>query len=293
VARPGAQGETTFGMAGLIGKKLIALDETAEAMSMVQQNMQKWISGEEVQVSRKYKDAVKTTLAPFLMAGNTMMHYKNTYDNWKRRLGIFDFAYPILKPDPTLPKRLEQAVGRIIWNANCAFKFVTRQTNGSFPDWWVDYFEEMYTRHASESMDEIASLLKNDGEFIMADSDRVLDVYIPLSVLCKTFKKNQHRQLELYLQPFMRSKESLPYPGIEGGRTLIQTFIFGLDAVGASHQNFRLLEGDRNALEAKAPYVFRMREAVRSKLTFADASDLECDPPWTWSGVCAHPSSGF
>lgn len=98
--------EPRFGLAPLYDKFLVICAEVKRDFGMNQGDLQSAVSGEEVSVAIKNKDA-KTVLwtTPFLFCGNELAAWKDSAGSMKRRLVIVEFN-EVVRPDPELYDRM-------------------------------------------------------------------------------------------------------------------------------------------------------------------------------------------
>lgn len=94
--------EPKFGLAPLYDKYLIICSEVKKDFGMNQGDLQSAVSGEEVSVAIKHKEAITVLWkVPFLFAGNELAAWKDAAGSMKRRLVVVEFNEPVV-PNPRL-----------------------------------------------------------------------------------------------------------------------------------------------------------------------------------------------
>lgn len=100
--------EETFGLQPLVGKKLIMCYELKESLKLSAALLQQMISGEDVNVPIKNKEALHLQWAAQLVfAGNNAGNWaKGAEGSMDRRLMVVEFLHQVVKMDPGLVKRI-------------------------------------------------------------------------------------------------------------------------------------------------------------------------------------------
>lgn len=111
--------EAKFGLAPLHDKKLIICPEVKDNFGVSQGDLQSMISGEDVSVPIKHRDALTVNWkTPLLFCGNELPGWKDAAGSMKRRLLCFEFAWKVKGGDPLLPVKMAANIHFFIYKIN-------------------------------------------------------------------------------------------------------------------------------------------------------------------------------
>lgn len=114
--------EAKFGLAPLHDKKLIICPEVKDNFGISQGDLQSMISGEDVSVPIKHKDAITVLWkTPMLFCGNELPGWKDAAGSMKRRLLCFEFGWKIKGGDPLLPMKMAANIHNFIVKINVCY----------------------------------------------------------------------------------------------------------------------------------------------------------------------------
>lgn len=114
--------EAKFGLAPVYKKKLVICPEAKRDFGISQGDLQSMVSGEEVSVAIKYKDAETVTwTASLLFCGNEIPNWKDTSGSMTRRLMMFMFNTRIASVDTGLFARMRENIDLFLIRATLSY----------------------------------------------------------------------------------------------------------------------------------------------------------------------------
>lgn len=139
--------ESVFGMQNKWNKEVMLIYDVGESFEkhLDQQMFQKMVSGEQITIANKGKDAFDVKWqVPMIMASNFFLNYKDSSGQISRRIAMFMFKHYITSPDVTLEERIiRDELPQIIWKSlNTYLDIVNEQGNKSFWSFCPQYFRD-------------------------------------------------------------------------------------------------------------------------------------------------------
>lgn len=163
--------EKKFGLAALKDKFLFIGPEIKGNLALEQTEFQSIITGEDVQIAEKHKNAYNVVwYVPGILAGNEVPSYTDNSGSVSRRLLIFKFNRKVEKGDHRLGKKLLKEIPYIIQACNRGFQ-ETINTHGELDIWNIvpQYFKETKEDMAANS-NSLVAFLKSDS--VSLDKDK-------------------------------------------------------------------------------------------------------------------------
>lgn len=244
--------EKKFGLGPLENKKIFIGPEIKGNLAMEQSEFQSMISGEDLQIARKYKDAESIVWnVPGMLAGNEIPGYNDNSGSIVRRLLIFKFNKKVVDGDPKLGDKLSHEIPDIIQACNKAYQEATR--NFGDKDIWTavpKYFLETKSALA-ESTNALVNFLSSDKIIYQADF-KDEEIYIREKEFLKAFMEycNEHNlkkpkwNEDYYQGPLndryitVIKKDKRKYPRNDNGRVYSGRFLTGIDVKIENDQLF-------------------------------------------------------
>ena len=175
--------EPRFGLAPLYDKFLVICAEVKRDFGMNQGDLQSAVSGEEVSVAIKNKEAITVEWkTPFLFCGNELAAWKDAAGSMKRRLVVIEFN-ELIRPDPRLFSFIQQEFPVFLRKINLCYL----QKAGMHADsdlWKEGVMPEQIHGFAKKMRDEVdlfAGFLSSSCFKI--DISNAVDTYIPMQHL--------------------------------------------------------------------------------------------------------------
>ena len=172
--------EPKFGLAPLYDKYMIICSEVKKDFGMNQGDLQSAVSGEEVSVAIKHKDAITVLWkVPFLFAGNELAAWKDAAGSMKRRLVVVEFNEPIV-PNPRLYEGMIENFPAFLRKINLCYLIYSSKFCDS--DLWAPGVmpEQLHSfaKNMKENVDLFSGFLSS-SEFEM-DLHNPRECYMPL-----------------------------------------------------------------------------------------------------------------
>jgi hypothetical protein len=207
-----------FALADLYEKLVVLCFEVKHNFRLDQAELQSMISGEEVSVARKHKQAVTTEWdVPSLFMGNEVGPWINSSNSISRRMAVLKFDHKPADSDPDLLAKLRGELPSILLKVNQAY-LAAIELYGKRDIWdaMPEYFRQTQTA-MKESTNPFVSYLNCCSDLLWGE-----EFMVPLDAISKHFR-NFCRQggwpaesskwtEELYKQAF---EEHVPQIGIQ------------------------------------------------------------------------------
>lgn len=231
--------EQKFGLSSLADKDVIICYEARHDMCLDQAELQSMISGENVQINTKFKQAKSVVWnTPMIMCGNELPAWVDKQGNMSRRVVNFAFGKKVQNSDPRLADKLKDEMPILAVKFNLAYRYaIDRYGKEKVWDNLPVYFREQ-----SAKMQQSISAIHD----FIAQMDLGEDKYMPYSVFCSEFQRfamdkglpRQNINEDLYGTPFADNeirvenrRQTLVYPiGGEFERSEAK-WIFGMTPV--------------------------------------------------------------
>ena len=232
--------EPRFGLAPLYDKLMVICAEVKKDFGMNQGDLQSAVSGEEVSVAIKNKDARTIEWkVPFLFCGNELAAWKDAAGSMKRRLIIIEFN-EVVYPDPSLIDRIRHEFPVLLRKINLCYLHKAAKHQNT--DLWQPGVLSPQMHEFSKNMREDVDVLQGflNGPRFRKDPS----LYILLDTIREGYKafRREHGyhseqwRKELYMNTFKElgfhvgeSAQTLDYQG----RDITGRFVFGIDEVPA------------------------------------------------------------
>jgi hypothetical protein len=230
--------QKSFGLSGLVGKKIVVGPEIKGNWSIDQAELQSMVSGESIAVNRKFKEATSEKFTSHIaIAGNVAPEFQDNAGSIARRTVVFPFEYKVKKGDAKLGQKIQKELSYIIQACNKGYLEAVHQ-HGSSGIW--EALPELF-KTTQESMAEntnaLTHFLKTDlvilGKdqycrekvFVAAFNDHCKESHFATSKWTSQFYSGPFADAGLKLMKNQRRR----YPNKPGERTYSGSFIFGVD----------------------------------------------------------------
>lgn len=239
--------ETKFGLSSLYDKLMIIGPEIKGNFSMEQSEFQSIISGEDVQIAVKQKQAKSEVWkVPLVCSGNEVPQFSDNAGSISRRLIVFLFNKKVLEGnvDTSLSKKLKKEIPYILYSCNNAY--LEAVNKHASEDIWN--FIPLYFKKSRDEMAETTNALVS-----FLNSDKVKygpGLYVKESELrlafnnhCKEINAPKAKWSKQYIMgPFENKKlachkAKLKYPNNSNGNMYNSVFVFGIDLVREETEN--------------------------------------------------------
>lgn len=231
-------GQKTFTLSSIVDKKIFIGPEIKEDLALDQAEFQSMVSGEQVSVNKKYKDAFVAKFdVPGMLAGNEMPKWRDTAGSIVRRILFLLFNYKVKQGDTKLGKKLRNEFAYIL-QACIKGYLKTVSENDSAGIWNIvpEYFKESRETMA-ENTNSLTHFLKSDlvtlgpklycrqKVFVAAFNDHCKENHFLSSKWTNQFYAGPFSDFGLKVLNNARKR----YPNAPGNKTYTETFIIGID----------------------------------------------------------------
>lgn len=227
--------ERRFGISALIDKKIYLAPEIKQDLAIEQAEFQSMVSGEEIQVARKFKDAVGVRwLVPGFLAGNQVPAWCDNSGSIQRRLVVFNFERGVTQGDMKLGEKLHWELAAILIKCNKAYLEACDK-------WGSQNIWSVLPAYFKGTRDEMAQAV-NSAEAFLASPEVVLGVerFCPFEDFkagLKAYEASNGFKPSKYVADFFRGpfnkfgitkvRDTMEYRG----RRLKKEYIVGVDLV--------------------------------------------------------------
>lgn len=177
--------QTQFALWDLYDKMVYICFEVKNNFRLDQAELQSIISGEDVCIYRKHKNAVtQEWTVPGIFMGNEAGDWFNSSNSISRRMVLCRFDHKPKEPNPNLLGELREELPAILLKCNRAYRDAV-ETFGNRDIWKVlpDYFTATQ-RHMQETTNPFTSFLKAH-----VNLDKGEDLFMPLNDLAAMFRE--------------------------------------------------------------------------------------------------------
>jgi hypothetical protein len=194
--------ERKFGLSAFHDKCLFVAPEIKNDLGIEQAEFQSVVSGEDIQINQKFKNAfAKTWDVPGVLAGNEVPGWADNSGSVQRRVLLFEFIRAVLNGDMKLGDKLADEMAAILVKANRAY-LEAASKYGHVNIWTVlpQYFKN--------TRDQLAQSV-NSVEAFLASSEVLLgaDLLCPMDdfkAALKTFESVHNHKSKRYDTDFFR-----------------------------------------------------------------------------------------
>jgi hypothetical protein len=238
--------EKKFGLSSIYDSFMFIAPEVKGDLALEQAEFQSIVSGEDVSIAVKNKQALSIEWkTPGVLGGNEVPNWKDNSGSVLRRILPWNFSRQVLEADPQLDGKLEQELPIILFK--CVKAYIDYSNKYRDKDIWnvvPEYFKTIQKQVAMVASSLIHFLESTNIEFGKGE-------YVPQNLFvaafnthCRANNLGQHKfHQDFYAGPFSSYKievrnESVSY---RGRQYPLQPVIFGLDLVdeqlvtGANH----------------------------------------------------------
>lgn len=213
--------ETKFGLQALLDKYLFICYEVKKDFGLNQADFQSMITGEEVSVAQKFKDALTQLLkCSGVLFGNENANWVDAQGSMSRRLLTFEFPKKVLKSNTTLGRDLENELPAIMYKCNEAYHMGVLEYGGGglapelpayFQNTQKDMKEQINTLSSFLSSD---ALVKHPGYYIpLRKFSELFQQHCVAHNLQKTPMTADHYKSIFEEEGLVVKKETLPWDG--------------------------------------------------------------------------------
>ncbi len=177
--------QTQFALWDLYDKMVYICFEVKNNFRLDQAELQSIISGEDVCIYRKHKNAVtQEWTVPGIFMGNEAGDWFNSSNSISRRMVLCRFDHKPKEPNPNLLEELREEMPAILFKCNRAYRDAVG-TYGNRDIWKVlpEYFTATQ-RHMQETTNPFTSFLKAH-----VNLDKGEDLFMPLNDLAAMFRE--------------------------------------------------------------------------------------------------------
>jgi hypothetical protein len=238
--------EKKFGVGPLADKKIFIGPEIKGNLSLEQAEFQSMISGESMQVAKKYFEArtIKFT-APGICAGNETPNFTDNAGSMARRIIVFLFGNKIKKGDTKLGHKIQKEIAYIIQACNRGY-LATIEEHGKSGIWEIlpEYFKETQESMA-ENTNGLTHFLKSSLVTFGKEGkdEKGVELYCREKVFVAAFNDHCREShfastkwtSQFYSGPFadfnirVVKNSNKRYPNKPGAETFSGIFLMGVD----------------------------------------------------------------
>jgi len=228
--------EKKFGLSSIYDSFMFIAPEVKGDLALEQAEFQSIVSGEDVSIAVKNKQALSIEWkTPGVLGGNEVPNWKDNSGSVLRRILPWNFSRQVLEADPQLDGKLEQELPVILFK--CVKAYIDYSNKYRDKDIWnvvPEYFKTIQKQVAMVASSLIHFLESTNVEFGKEE-------YVPQNLFvaafnthCRANNLGQHKfHQDFYAGPFSSYKievrnESVSY---RGRQYPLQPVIFGLDLV--------------------------------------------------------------
>jgi hypothetical protein len=228
--------EKKFGLSSIYDSFMFIAPEVKGDLALEQAEFQSIVSGEDVSIAVKNKQALSIEWkTPGVLGGNEVPNWKDNSGSVLRRILPWNFSRQVLNADPQLDEKLERELPIIL--LKCVKAYIDYSGKYRDRDIWnavPEYFKTIQKQVAMVASSLIHFLESTNLEFGK-------DQYVPQSLFvsafnthCRNNNLGQHKfHQDFYAGPFSSYKievrnESVSY---RGRQYPLQPVIFGLDLI--------------------------------------------------------------
>jgi len=228
--------EKKFGLSSIYDSFMFIAPEVKGDLALEQAEFQSIVSGEDVSIAVKNKQALSIEWkTPGVLGGNEVPNWKDNSGSVLRRILPWNFSRQVLEADPQLDGKLEQELPIILFK--CVKAYIDYSNKYRDKDIWnvvPEYFKTIQKQVAMVASSLIHFLESTNIEFGKGE-------YVPQNLFvaafnthCRANNLGQHKfHQDFYAGPFSSYKievrnESVSY---RGRQYPLQPVIFGLDLV--------------------------------------------------------------
>lgn len=232
--------QKSFGLSGLVGKKIVIGPEIKGNWSIDQAELQSMVSGESIAVNRKFKEATSEKFTSHIaIAGNVAPEFQDNAGSIARRTLVFPFDYKVKKGDAKLGQKIQKELAYILQACNKGYLDAVHKHGGS-GIWESVGFPELFKNtqaSMAENTNALTHFLKTDlvvlGKdqycrekvFVAAFNDHCKESHFATSKWTSQFYSGPFADLGIKLIKNQRRR----YPNKPGEKTYSGSFIFGVD----------------------------------------------------------------
>lgn len=225
--------ERKFGLSAFHDKYLFVAPEVKSDMCLEQAEFQSVVSGEDLQVNVKHKQAFSTTWSvPGALAGNEVPSWADNSGSVQRRVIVFEFARTVLNGDMKLGDKLETELPALIAKCNRAYLEMARRH--SHANLWT-----VLPAYFRATRDQLAQSV-NSVEAFLASTEVVHgpDMFCPMADFrnaLKAFEQSNNYKSKKYDTDFFRGPFAKFNVRIERvrkeyrGVANVRDYVFGID----------------------------------------------------------------
>jgi len=160
--------EVKFGLASIVDTFLWVCLELTKSFALPRSEFQSMISGEEMSISEKFKNARSVVwTVPGLLFGNEYPNWFDSAGSLSRRLVIFRFWRRVVKSDMHLDEKLEKELPFLLIKGRLAYQeFVDRWGNSSIWENLPQYFRDEQDRFRN-ACNPIRDFIFNSGKVLI------------------------------------------------------------------------------------------------------------------------------
>lgn len=268
--------ERKFGLSSLADKKIFIGPEIKGNLGLEQAEFQSMISGEDIQINTKFKQAhSQVWKIPGMLAGNEVPQYTDNSGSITRRIAVFPFDYKVQKGDTKLGQKLQKEIPYIIQASTRGYLDAIDRYGSS--DIWSILPAEF--KEAREQMAENTNSLTNflrsehvtlgdqkkvycrEGEFIGAFNEHCRESHLTTNKWTAQYYSGPFGDHNVKVVKNCRRR----YPNKPGEKSYNGTFILGVDLIMTQQVKKTLAELEEETVEEEVinPCLFE-KEVVNS-----------------------------
>jgi hypothetical protein len=235
----GNNGQKTFGLSALVGKKIFIGPEIKKNLALEQSEFQSMVTGEKVSVNEKYKTAYSMIFdVPGMLAGNEMPEYSDNSGSIARRVVGYPFNYKVLKGDTKLGQKLKKELAHIMRACNKGYLEMVNEHGKTSGIWNIlPVFFKKTQAELTENTNSLAHFLGSDlvilGEnlfcrekvFITEFNDHCRESHFIPSKWTNHFYAGTFTDFGIKVERNCRKR----YPNLAGEPSYTGTWIIGVD----------------------------------------------------------------